>query len=79
MSYPRDLDEFTSKELTDEMARRLKLQLNAECDYCGRPGNTAACRFPERHGVARNEYARRLGARTAAVHHTFLSRMMRVL
>lgn len=51
MSYPRDLDEVSEKELVSEISRRKLLRRKGNCDYCGRPaGCIPACRFPERHG-----------------------------
>lgn len=49
MSYPRDLDEIPTAELEQELLRRRVSQGNNLCDYCGRPPNEPACRFPDRH------------------------------
>lgn len=49
MSHPTDLDEYTEDELRGELRRRRILQAERKCDYCERPNDTPACRFPERH------------------------------
>ena len=69
MSYSRDLDEYTDRELRDEFKRRLILRSSFQCDYCERPYYTGACRFPERHkkqrGLHKRIEIRRPGAGTA--------------
>lgn len=52
MSYPKDLDEYSSAELVNEINRRIDLRERDLCDYCGRPGNAPSCRFPVRHQMA---------------------------
>jgi hypothetical protein len=49
VSYPRDLDEYEARELTDELARRETARQAGVCDYCGRAPDTKPCKFPERH------------------------------
>ena len=49
MSYPRDLDEYTSTELHAELDRRDRARRADLCDYCGRSLDDSACRFPDRH------------------------------
>jgi hypothetical protein len=50
MSYPRDLDDYSDKELMDELNRRYISRQGRNCDYCHRPlGSRPACRHPARH------------------------------
>ena len=50
MSYPRDLDEYTEKELNDELILRDARQKVGLCDYCNRQINSEpVCKFPKRH------------------------------
>jgi hypothetical protein len=53
MSYPIDLDEYTEKQLRDELVRRESLQRKGRCDYCGRPNTSEWCKFPDRHRADR--------------------------
>lgn len=53
MSYPIDLDEYTDRQLNDEIVRRAKLKAEGRCDYCGRLGDMPTCRFTERHSRAK--------------------------
>lgn len=53
MSYIKDLDEYTEKELLDELQHRKILQDQNLCDYCGREKCTEpTCRFPSRHNYS---------------------------
>lgn len=52
MSYPKDLDEYTTDELRAELSRRANVLAEGNCDYCGRAGDSSPCRFPERHQQA---------------------------
>ena len=51
MSYPKDLDEYSEKELVAELNRRFVARSRGVCDYCGRPPEAPACKFPERHAL----------------------------
>lgn len=46
MSYPKDLDEYSNKELQDELDRRAKYAKQGKCTYCR---HLYTCRFPGRH------------------------------
>lgn len=37
MSYPKDLDEYTDKQLRDELDRRRTSRLSGLCYYCRKP------------------------------------------
>lgn len=53
MGYPKDLDEYSKFELSQELARRESQLHLGLCDYCGRPGLVEpSCKFPERHREA---------------------------
>lgn len=52
MSFQKDIDEYTEKELNDELERRNQLRDQGKCDYCQQYGNTPPCKFPERHKKA---------------------------
>lgn len=52
MSYIKDLDEVTDKELETELFNRRVMRENGICDYCGRTEAKPECRFPERHRAA---------------------------
>jgi hypothetical protein len=52
MSYQLDLDEYTTARLREELENSSMALSVGRCDYCGRLGNTNACRFPERHALA---------------------------
>lgn len=58
MGYHKELDEYTRFELIQEMARREKVLHAGICDYCNRDGAETACRFPDRHQVARDQSLR---------------------
>lgn len=52
MSYPEGLEgleEFSTKELLDELKRRRDLRAAGLCDYCERPIDGPMCRFSTRH------------------------------
>ena len=49
MSYPLDIDEYTSAQLRGELRNRRKLRREGKCDYCGRDPSLPPCKFPERH------------------------------
>lgn len=49
--YPRDLDEYHSIELIRELERRIKLESEHKCNYCGQDVCSPKCRFPERHVI----------------------------
>lgn len=51
MSYYRDLDEYTTTELREELRRRAVAGRAGVCDYCGRTPDTRPCKFPERHSA----------------------------
>jgi hypothetical protein len=51
MSYPKDLDEYSEKELVAELNRRFVVRSRGVCDYCGRSPEAPACKFPERHAL----------------------------
>jgi hypothetical protein len=52
MSYQLGLDEYPTARLREELENRELALSVGRCDYCGRLGNTNACRFPERHALA---------------------------
>jgi len=50
MSYPRDLDEYTDQELSEELTARAARRYLGTCDYCSRfKDQGVPCRFPRRH------------------------------
>lgn len=50
MGYPRDLDEVSTSELRQEIARREDDNLHGLCSYCHRAhGSKPVCRFEGRH------------------------------
>jgi hypothetical protein len=50
VSYPRDLDEIPTQELTEELNKRKSAWYDGRCDYCERKINSEPpCKFPERH------------------------------
>lgn len=50
MSYPMDLDEYTTDALERELAERKKRHAAGVCSYCVRDhGTRPACKFPLRH------------------------------
>ena len=53
MSYQRDLDEITEKELLCELANREWRRSAGMCDYCNRPPSAPPCKFPSRHSDPR--------------------------
>lgn len=52
MSYPMGLDEYSDKELRQELERRLESRGQGLCDYCGRKATKSPCRFALRHCAA---------------------------
>mgnify|MGYP001558649347 CR=1 FL=1 len=54
----KDLDEYTTRELIDEINRRALLRERGICDYCERKGDSPTCKFPERHQKAIEFYNR---------------------
>jgi len=52
MSYPRDLDEYTSEDLVAEIMRRQAARASERCDYCNRLPTQDACKFPARHNLS---------------------------
>lgn len=49
MGYFRDIDEFTTVELLEELARRMRDSDAGLCDYCHRARSAPPCKFPQRH------------------------------
>ena len=50
MSYPKDLDEYTTAELELELAERKRKHDAGVCSYCTRDhGKKPSCKFPLRH------------------------------
>ena len=50
MSYPLDLDEYTTAQLEAELTERKKKFAAGVCSYCARDhGKRPACKFPRRH------------------------------
>lgn len=43
MSYPKDIDDYSDKELIVELARRCAERSLGRCDYCRRPKTDSAC------------------------------------
>ena len=39
MGYPKDLDEYTDREIAQEYERRKQCKASGICHYCGRPLN----------------------------------------
>ena len=54
----KDLDEYTTHELIDELNRRALLRERGLCDYCECGGDAPACKFAERHQRAVEFYNR---------------------
>lgn len=52
MSYPRDIDEYTTEELVGEIMLRQKRRYRERCDYCDRLPDTDPCKFPARHNLS---------------------------
>lgn len=51
MSYMKDIDEYTEKELVDELNRRRALRSEGRCDYChGLQGQLTNSEFPQYRG-----------------------------
>lgn len=50
MSYPRDLDDYTSDELIAELLRRNGLVQQGKCGYCSQPLDTHTCKFAGKGG-----------------------------
>lgn len=53
MSYITSLDEYTDKQLREEMQRRIASREMGVCSYCGRHSDTPECKFPDRHQQAK--------------------------
>lgn len=50
MSYPRDLDEISTKELKAELDRRANCGLRNQCHYCKRPlKSEPSCKMVDAH------------------------------
>lgn len=50
MSYPMDLEEYTTAQLQKELDERKKRHAAGVCSYCVRDhGRLPACKFPKRH------------------------------
>lgn len=49
MSHLRDLDEYSDRELENELQQRREREAQGVCSYCGRPGYTPTCKFENRH------------------------------
>jgi hypothetical protein len=45
----RDLDEYSERELYNEIRRRIRSRCAGQCDYCSGSNIKKLCRFPERH------------------------------
>jgi hypothetical protein len=74
MSYLKDLDEYTTKELETELAKRRDAADKGLCDYCFRPRSEPACRLPERHaGTADGLWSISINGRQAYTRSTHLS------
>jgi len=58
MTYFKDLDEYSSEQLQNELNRRSNLLQQGLCDYCGQKGSDRACRFPSRHKEAARKWHR---------------------
>ena len=54
MGYPKDLEEYSLAELKAEIQRREANTKMGLCDYCRRPINGPACKFPDRHKPKEN-------------------------
>jgi len=52
MGYPTELDDADEKTLKDELQRREQARARGLCDYCGRTGDTPACKHKSRHDKA---------------------------
>ncbi len=70
MSYPRDLDEFTTEELQEQLVLRATRLKDGKCDYCGQPGDMPFCRFQDRHLAARRVVEQREADWKASVENT---------
>jgi hypothetical protein len=51
MSYAKELDDYTTGQLCDEVARRKRCQKIGKCWYCGKPLDEHACRMRARRDV----------------------------
>lgn len=50
MSYPQDLEDYTTGQLERELAERRKKHAAGICSYCTRDHDKRpACKFPLRH------------------------------
>lgn len=49
MSYPKDIEDYTTEELLVEVKRRLACKARGQCHYCLRPHDTSPCKFPNVH------------------------------
>jgi hypothetical protein len=58
MGYPRvDLDEYTDAELIEEICRRIVLQEQELCTYCGRERTAPPCKLPDTHRATSHIFA----------------------
>lgn len=52
MSYPKTLDEYSTRALETEYGRRVECAQKGLCDYCGQKiGSVPMCRWPARHNA----------------------------
>lgn len=49
MSYPKDLEDYSDDQLSDELARRNRCRVELRCDYCERLQSSPPCRHADRH------------------------------
>jgi hypothetical protein len=51
MSFPKELDDYTTGQLGEEIARRRRCQKAGTCWYCGKPLDSHTCRMRMRKDV----------------------------
>lgn len=56
MSYPKDLDEYTDREIEAEYNRRLANLAMGWCTYCSQPVATHKCKMSTSGGMAKGTY-----------------------
>lgn len=51
MSYLKDLDEYTDRQIVSEYRRRVKLGLKCYCTYCEKPKWDCECKMKRESGM----------------------------
>lgn len=51
MSYPKDLDEYTDKQIVNEYRRRLVCDFRNQCSYCNKAKVYCKCKMSKVPGM----------------------------